>query len=397
MLVPGILSLVDPTAGSDTVIDDWQLDRWSGPPIDDSMTLAENGVRDGELVILASRDAAPPAPVQWDPCRTVAVADPPTGNARAVGPAVCAWAAIAASGALGWGGAGAQGWSHLIVAAAGSAAAAIMAIANGSGTVLRVAAVCLAAAAGFLAVPSTPCAASAFLAASAGFSMALLMMRSATSVTLVAMATLSGLAALAALPPLIGTVSLSAVGATLATASLALLAVAPRTAILASGLRPDDHPDDCDARPAFAHAILTGMVIGCASGTAIGALVVAVGCRLPGSPILAGVSFTLVVGAALSLRLRSHVDGPRRTALLSGGLCCFTAGFVIATAADPASAGWTSAVVIAIGLGAVRDREVGPGVVRAVELLEYAVLAAVLPLACWVGGVYAFARESHLL
>jgi hypothetical protein len=54
-------------------------------------------------------------------------------------------------------------------------------------------------------------------------------------------------------------------------------------------------------------------------------------------------------------------------------------------------------VVIAVGLGAARRREIGPGMVRAVERLEYAALAAVLPLACWVGGVYTVVRESHLL
>src|SRR4029077_20159960 len=102
-------------------------------------------------------------------------------------------------------------------------------------------------------------------------------------------------------------------------------------------------------------------------------------------------------GLALALRGRNHADQPRRTAVATGGLCCFTASFAIAVGAAPAYAGWTSTVVIAAGLGAVRGPEVGPGMARAVELLEYAVLAAVLPLACWVGGVYAIARQSHLL
>jgi type VII secretion integral membrane protein EccD len=396
ILLPGIVSLFDPTAEPDTVVDDWRLDRLCGTPVDDWMTLAENGIRDGELMILTSRATPRLGPLQWDPCRTVAVTDPPSDDTAGVGAASCVWAAITASVALAWAGAGAHDWSHLIVAAAASCAAAITAIAN-RGVGPRVAAVAFASATGVLAVPSTPSAASAFLAASAGLSMSLLMLRSAMSAVLVATVTLSGLVAVAAVGPVIGTVSTSAVGATMVAASLGVLAIAPRTAILASGLRPDDHPDDCGARATFAHVTLTGLVVGCACGAAIGVVVVALGCRRPDPPALAGVAFTAVVGLALSLRGRSHADTPRRIALVVSGLCCFTASFAIAVAAAPSNAGWPSAVVIAVGLAALRRHEVGPAMARAVELLEYAVLAAAVPLACWVGGVYAIARESHLL
>jgi type VII secretion integral membrane protein EccD len=392
-LLPGIVSLFDLTPQPDPVVDDWRLDRLCGTPVDDSMTLADNGVADGELIILTSRDAPPLGPVQWDPCRTVAAAEPRAGYPVAVGPAVCVWAAMTASVALAW--AGAHEWSHLVVAAAASCAAAIMAMASRGRMELRVAAVGFASATGFLVVPGTPSTASVFLAAAAGFSMALLMLRSSTSTTLVATATLSGLVAIATVAPVIGTVSASAVGATMLAASLGLLAIVPRTAILAARLRPDDHPDDCGTRATLAHVILTGLVVGCACGAAIGAVVVALGCLRPDPPALAGVACTAVVGLALSLRSRGHPDEPRRIALVAGGLCCFTASFAIAVGASPAYAGWTSAAVIAVGLVAVRGHEVGPGVARAVEILEYAALAAVVPLACWVGGVYVIARELY--
>lgn len=400
-LLPAIVSLVDPTPEPDTRVDDWRLDRLTGTPIDDSKTLAENDVRDGELVILTSRHAPPLGLVEWDPSRTACVADPPVGSRNAIGPAVCVWGSISASLALAWAGSGTPGWSYLAVAAVGSCTAAVTAIADGSGAGVRVAAVWLAAAAGFLAVPGPSSAASVFLAASAGFSMSLLMLRAAvrpgSHATMVAAATLSGLVAVATVAPVIATVTTSAVGATLATAALALLAVAPRVAILAAGLRPDEHPDDCDARARLAHATLTGLVIGCAGSTAIGACLVAVGCRLSGSPALGGVAFTAVVAVAMSLRSRTHADERRRTAFVVSGLCCFTASFAIAVAVAPSLAAWTSAVLVAVGLTALRDRETGPGVARAAELLEYAVLASVLPMACWVGGAFTVVRESHLL
>jgi type VII secretion integral membrane protein EccD len=395
MLLPAIVAMVDPTAGPDRVVDDWRLDRLSGAPVDDSMTLAENDVHDGELVILTSRHAPPLGLVQWDPCRTVAVADPPTGSIPSVGPAACVVAAIAASVALAWSGAGAHGWNHVVVAAAATCAAAIMAVADGRGTALRFAAVCLAVTTGFLVVPANPSAASAFLAAAAGFSMSLLMSRSRTSATLVATATLCGLIAVATVAPVIGTLFTPAVGATLATASLGLLAIAPRVAMLAAKLRPDEHPDDCEQRATFAHVTLTGLVIGCACGVAIGALVVALGGSRPGSP--AGIGFTAVVGLGLSLRGRTYADQPRRVAVIVGGSCCLTSAFAMVIAAAPAYAAWTSAGVVAVGLGAVRRHEIGPGMVRAVELLEYAALAVVLPLAFWVSGVYTVVRGSHLL
>lgn len=397
-LLPAIISIVEPSIGPENAVDDWRLDRLSGAPIDESMTLAENGVHDGEMLILASRDASPLGLVGWDPCRTVAAADQSTSTAHAALRAtVCAWAAITASVALAWAGAGAHDWSYLLVAGAGACAAAITAVGTANSQGLRVAAAVLAAATGFLAVPSTPSAASAFLAASACLSMSSLMLRSARSTLLVAMATLSTLVTVATAAPVIGTVSTSAIGATLATASVGFLTIAPRVAIFACGLRPDEHPDDCDARATRAHATLTGLVVGCAAGAVIGALVVAAGCRGSRPPTLASIMFTVAVGIAVSLRARTYVDEPRRVAAFAGGLGCFTAAFAVIVSASPLYAYWPSAAVIGVGLAAMRRREVGPGVIRAIDVLECTALAAVLPLGCWVGGTYELIRESNLL
>ena len=65
----------------------WRLDRVSGPSLDESITLAENGVHDGELLVLAAVDAPALGLVRWGPFRTVAEAGSPprrvTARARA--------------------------------------------------------------------------------------------------------------------------------------------------------------------------------------------------------------------------------------------------------------------------------------------------------------------------
>jgi hypothetical protein len=107
--------------------------------------------------------------------------------------------------------------------------------------------------------------------------------------------------------------------------------------------------------------------------------------------------FTAAVGIAVLLRARSYVDQPRRLSAMAGGLVCLTATFVIMVCASPSHAWLPGAVVVAVGLAVARPREAGPGVIRMGEVLEYIALASVLPLGCWVGGVYELIREAHLL
>ena len=52
-------------------------------------------------------------------------------------------------------------------------------------------------------------------------------------------------------------------------------------------------------------------------------------------------------------------------------------------------------MLVTIGLGASRPPRFAAAV-RAFAALEYATLFAVVPLACWVGGVYAMVRGTQL-
>jgi type VII secretion integral membrane protein EccD len=380
----------------------WRLDRPSGSPLDESMTLAENGVQDGELLVLTSADAAPLGLVRWDRCRTVidagsrantatSEAEP---NASEVG---CTVAVILGASVLCLTAAGSPNL-HLVVATIGTCAAAASAVVIGRGAGSLLAAVSLAAATGFLAVPSGPAPANVLLAAAAAFTASLLLLRWTRhcTATLAATATFSALVAAAMITPMVVAVPVTAVGAMLSVAALVLLACSARISILLSRLVADRHTDECDVLAIKALARLAGLVTGCVGAAVLGVLVVAVGCHRHDAPGPAGACFTMVVAVALILRVRTHVDARCQAPLFAGGLASASAAFVVVVTASPAHAGVASAVVIAAGLGAVHRPRLGAGAMRVVQTIEYGALAAVVPLAFWVGGVYAMVRGVHL-
>jgi type VII secretion integral membrane protein EccD len=371
----------------------WRLDRVSGSSLDESITLAENGVHDGELLVLAASDAVPLGLVRWGPCRTVAEAGPPRDVRRFMSEVACIWAAVLGSLALCTRLTGHPS-IHLLIAAIGTCSAAAVAV-TGRSAASAVASVSLAAASGFLAVPSGPGPANVFLAAAAAASMSLVLLRWTDHwpSALVATACFSALVAVTVITPVVGVVPVATVGAILAVAALGVLAVSGRMSIHLSGLATDQ---DVNERAIRGHATLTGLVGGCSGAAALGTVLIAVGCHRYGAPSLAGAGFATVVGLVLLLRVRTHVDEARRRALASGGLASTSAAFVIIATASPAQVGWVSAAIIALGLGAARPPKLNAAAVRAVEVLEYAALVAVVPLACWVSGVYAMVRGTSL-
>jgi ABC-type enterochelin transport system permease subunit len=166
-------------------------------------------------------------------------------------------------------------------------------------------------------------------------------------------------------------------------------------AIPLSGITTDQHAD-VDESAIRAHATLTGLIGGCAGAAVTGTVLVTVGCHRYGAPSMAGAGFVAAVGTVLFLRVRTHVDEARRRALAAAGMASISAAVVISAMAYPTQMGWASAVLIAVGLGAARPLRLNAATVRTVEALEYAALAAVVPLACWVGGCYAMARGVSL-
>ncbi|MDT5067589.1 MAG: hypothetical protein QOK02_3744 [Mycobacterium sp.] len=392
-LLPTIVALAEhPLAESPQC---WRLDRVSGSSLNESNTLAENGVHDGELLVLAAVDAPALGLVGWGPFRTVAEAGPLREASPFVPGLTCVWAAVLASMMVSARPAGHPG-IHLLIAAIGTCVATTLAV-TGRSAASTIAAVSLAAATGFLTVPYGPEPANVFLATTAAASMSLVLLRWTDHLasTLIGTACFSTLVAVVAIIPVVIALPVATVGAILTAAALGALAMSGRMSIPLSGLTTDQHAA-IDERAIRAHATLAGLIGGCAGAAVLGTVLVAVGCHRYGAQSLPGAGFAAVSGIVVLLRVRTHVDEVRRRVLAVAGLASMSTAFVIIAVAHPAQTGWVSSVIVAIGLGAARPVRLNAAAVRAVEVLEYSALVAVVPLACWIGGVYAIVRGVSL-
>jgi type VII secretion integral membrane protein EccD len=385
-LLPAILELVDHRDVASETPRRWRLERPAGQHLEESLSLTDNGVHDGELLIL-HRDPAPRFGAAWvDPCRRVAAA---TSSHLDVGerlmPAACVSTAALASAFL----IGTAGSSHAttgaIIAAVGALATAVTVIRAGAP---GLAAVLLAGAAGFLAVPSGPAAPNVFLAATAAGCSSLLLIRLGGHPSAV-MTAAAGLSLPAAAATLVA-MPMATAGAVLAATAVGLLTLAPRTAVWAADLATEPR-FDVDERTAAGHAVLTGLVAGCAAGAAVGTVVMAIAARTA-DPV-AATAFAAAVGTALVLRARSQADAVRQLALLATGSTCLAAGLAVLCQTRPGYAGPVAGGLILVGLTLGRVPVTGAAVARWLDRVEYVALAAVVPAACWVAGGYAFLSE----
>ncbi|MEB3067975.1 EsaB/YukD family protein [[Mycobacterium] vasticus] len=308
-------------------------------PLDGSKTLAHHGIRDGAVLALTRAEYPVTEPVFDDPAEQLAA------TARA---AARSWTPVAAR------------------LTAGLAASTMCGVA------------------GFVAVPGGPGAPNALLGlAAAGTVAALTVPSSGCGPTLrVALCCLAGLAVLAAVAGMVTVatgISGQVVGAAAVAAAVVLLRAAGRVAVRVCG------------RSGTAHELLTGLVVGSASMAVLGAGGIALTAPVPGVPRLVGVAFTAAAGATLVLRARSHADARQITALLAGGV--ITLGVAVLSAGtgpwQAATAVLLGGAALATGFAAQAD---SPLARRAAEVLESLTLGALLPLACWVAGVYGAIR-----
>ena len=106
-----------------------------------------------------------------------------------------------------------------------------------------------------------------------------------------------------------------------------------------------------------------------------------------------------VVGLVLVLRTRTHIDPRRRVALVVGGAAAIAARVALVVVSTPGQANWVCLVSTALGVSVLSGgfgATANPVARRAVEVLEYLALAAVVPLACWAGGLYGLIRGLSL-
>ncbi|MCH9640645.1 MAG: type VII secretion integral membrane protein EccD [Actinomycetia bacterium] len=421
-LIPSIVDVVlGGPAGRDGSLAGTRPRRWcltliGGEPLDSSMTLRESAVHDGELILLTR------APLPASPSRPgdasgvvagVAHQKPSAALHGAVTAAAVAVTTVSAA-TLAWSGAEAGSATHLWSAAAVGTASAVGAVAipraaHRLSVALSLAAVLFAMVTGFLAGTHSFWAPAFLLATSAGFAVSILMlhMTDGNTAVLTAAAAVTGAIATVSMIGLAVRLPFGAAGAILTVLSLAALSASPKLAVAAAGLGPS-RPETRGRRAAFAHTVLTGLVTGWSAAATLGvtavaavAIIAAPTSAPPGSgPTAVTAIFVADVGLLLLLRQRTHIDGHRRVGLGAAGICALTAAHIVAVGATPEHAPWLCAATIIASMAAVswasRAKPPNPVVRQSLQMLEYLALAAVIPLAAWVTGVYGLVRDLSL-
>ncbi|MGV9409118.1 type VII secretion integral membrane protein EccD [Nocardia sp. NPDC003693] len=411
---------------------EWVLARIGEPPLSNSLSLAEQGVRDGELLMLENAGHTAPTPLFDDIMYNVAIAD--ADHFRGWNPRTARWTGsilavlamlvgclglLAAPAAVpGW----VSGTIALFVTVLLVVAATVLArMYDDSATALVLGGCALPAAftAGMLIVPGEYGWANLLLGAVLTGAVAVLARRvSGVGPGLFAgAATLAVFAIPAALVGLLTDVPNKAVGAGAAAAGLLGSALAPRLSILLAALPlppvpspgtpidpTEDDPDDHRALPTLealrvkserAREYLAGLVAATTLAVVAGALAAC-------DPAAAqrywpGIALALVCAAVLMFRSRTYAGAEQAVMLIAGG-----AGIVllllIGTAVRyeaPLLVFGAALLILATALvfGIVLPRrQATPPVRRAVELLEYTCVAAVVPLVFWVTGLFALVR-----
>jgi type VII secretion integral membrane protein EccD len=426
-LVPMVLELVgEPLFG--LCPQPWRLSGTAGGPLPPGATLAELGVLDGDLLRIAPDAPAPLPPVFDDPVDALAA----TAGAAAVrdrrfgAVAVLVVAGAAAVLLAGW--PAAAGTAVPVVVAALGAALAVGHAArlarrgaagvpdegpeHAAAVTAAVAAVPLAAAAGWAALPAASGAARLLVAAAAAGAVAAaaqiaLRVVAPALVGVVVAAVPAGLAAVAVLRL---DVAPAAAAAGLGATALVAGALLPRAALRLAGLPlpvvpadgselvdaddgPDQlPPDELAERADLARGYLAGLAGGCAAVAAVAALPAAA------AGGWAGPAFATVTVAVLGLRARSFADPAPARSLLAGAVVAGVGlAAVVVPQVDPAVRIVAAAgllVVAACGIVAVgRTTPVGSPVVRrAVDMLENLLVAAAVPLALGAMDVFRLVR-----
>ncbi|WP_241665877.1 type VII secretion integral membrane protein EccD [Prescottella subtropica] len=443
LLVPGIADLVrkhsdanDFDAGQEcTEPARWVLSRLGTPPLSPALSLHEHGVLDGEVLVFGGLATAPPPPLFDDVMYNVAVADtdhthPWTPRtARLTG---CALAVVAAAaGALAL--LQVDGAAATIVGAVAALLVAVLLVVagvvvgrvyrdSGAAVTLGAAALPVAFAAGVLAVPGDRGAPHLLLGCVAAGTAAVLALRASGvgHTVFTAAATVSLFGAVAALGGTLTGQTPRTIGALLACAALLGLAASPRVAMLvaklplppvpAPGTAIDpgedvtDGPDSAlpsfasvEARAERARRVLTGLVCATALLTGIGALTAAAPSNDRGISWPA-VALAVASAAVLMFRGRTYTAAQQAVPLVAGGATILVllgvgAAVTVPGAALGVFAVAAVAVVAGLVLGIVTpNRSFSPVQRRAAELVDYAAIAAIVPLACWASGLFAAVR-----
>ena len=403
----------------------YQLSFPGAGTLDSSMTLVQSGVRDGDVLVL-SRPATPLPVFRYDDVAE-AVSETLAGRTWSQSQnqrATRLTAALAAAVLTGVGGLALirnafvenavrdPGATAGIAALVAFVAVMLAALAHRTyrdsmaGLALSLIATAFAALAGFLAVPGTPGVPNVLLAATAGAVTAVLAKRvsDCKAITLTAASCFAMIVAVAAFGGVVTGAPLYEIGAVAALVSLGLLGVAARVAIALAGLSPK--PADSDSAESPAHGLaaratradewLASLLAAFASAAAVGAIITV----LAGTPRLGCIAYGTATSALLLLRANS-VDRKRTLVCVISAVATIGTTFGFAAISALGHGPWIAAATALLVAAAVYLGFVAPGISlspvarKSVELFECLVLATMVPLACWICGLYGAARSLH--
>lgn len=398
-------------------------------PLDAAKSLAQLDIRDGAMLVLSGSPTPLPAPRFDDAADGVATSLGSGTWRRHAGRLTAALAAggLATVGALVvirsafWANdVGHVGAAAGVLAVAGGIALSAGAVANRgfqdtvAGLTLGALATGFAATAGLLAVPGGPGAPNALLGATAGAATAVLALRiiGCGTATFTAIGCLSIVAAVAALAAAVEVAPLRAIGATCAVVSLGLIEVSARTSILLTRLSPHlavkaaadrsaPTSGDLSAQATRADTWLTGLVAAFSASAALGAIGTLM-VSSAGGLRRVGIVFATITGAALLVRSRSHPGLARAVTLTVTGTATLSVSFAVTATSGGGVLPWIAVAIVALTAGTLSVGFIAPAMTwspvarRSLELAECVVLAAVVPLACWLCGLYGAARGLSL-
>jgi type VII secretion integral membrane protein EccD len=276
-------------------------------------------------------------------------------------------------------------------------------------------AVMFATVTGHLVVPGDPSAPKLCLAAVAGSTVSVVLLRvtACGTVCLTAVAAYMAMVAFAAAAAALWPIPAPAMGAASAVVSLAMLSVAAKLSIALSGLSPpvpasdstgdgEDIPFDVGVASVIrGHETLTGLLVGFAAVAASGAVLAAMASHR-GEAGPRAMALTAVIGMVLMMRARNQIGVTRTATVFASGLLSVTVTFVLVALSAPHQAHWICGLAVVCGVGLLSiawlriDARLSPVARRCLDLLEYLAIVAVIPLACWVAGLFGAVRGLSL-
>jgi type VII secretion integral membrane protein EccD len=424
-LIPSIVDILnrdDDNALADRATKSYQLCPLGAPALPPSTTLAQNEIRDG-AVLLLSQPPIPPPVVRYDDMADAVAATieattlPHNPRSTQLTGAVAA-GALAAIGGLALVGTAPGGNTNrgfattaTVAALAGLVALLSASIAHRTyqnaiaGVTLSLIATGLAAVACFLAIPGTPGGPNLLLAAMAAAVTSTLAPRVTDCgvVTLTAVACFSLVVAAAALAAVLTAAPPYVIGSVCALLSLGLLGLAGRVSIALSGLSPQlpvtPFPATLELRDDLLHAKViradrwsTSLLAAFAWSAAVGAVVTALsGALRPGCVTFAAITSGLLLS-------RARHDRRRTLMFAVAGIASAGGTFGMIAVRTPDHGPWIALLTVMMAAAAVYLGFVAPGmsfspaVQRGVDLLECLALVVLVPLTCWICGLFQAVR-----